>query len=1783
MVLNLLRNLFFLFFVISLNNKILSQCNASIGTYNVSTRFNSGPSKSINYNQAPNHFVLCLNDHLQINSNNNFTLPPSGCGGIGGCTPTFSYMVFKGTGPTVANPDNDPNYLNTLIPNANLTPVTSAGICKNNNGASSSTIHAITGQPDNKFCFLPATADNNIINLIDNNNDGCFETGAPIYVTFLNPITFNVDQKCDGTVEVTINGGYPQFFAGSYTIVNTGSGSISPSVVNAHGGKFTISGLNTGQIFSFNVTDVNGCPASYASTAQGYLGPPNADFASVGPFCDNSPAVNLNPVISGGVFSGSGIVGNQFNPVNAGCGVHNITYEVNNGNCAASVTKTVKVYCPSIDSIQVSPISCFGDCDGTIKVFDNLSDQVSINGGLSWQPINTVYTGLCSGPIQIKVKDLLGCGIDDSTYTLNAPLEITLNAVIQDVKCKDQSDGEIHLNVSGGNGNYQYSWSHNPLLNAASAVNLSHGNYSVTVTDAKGCQKTGNFILTNPSQILSLLADISDVQCKGDANGNIDVMVSGGVSPYIYNWSINANTGNQSTANNLSANTYYLTVTDNRLCELDTFFNILEPLQLLEVSQVNIQDALCHGQHNGSAEVTISGGNQPYAYLWDDQNQQTTALANGLSASNYTVIIEDANHCIIDTTITIEEPLPLNANYIFAHVACYGENSGLIKINASGGVSPYQYSWGGGIVGNTSDLAENLSPGMYHCTITDANGCTNVLSNISISSPSAPLTLNPNHDETTCIGGSDGKASVNAQGGWQPYSFEWDANTGNQTTDTAYGLSVGTYFVTVKDYWGCIKDTFVYVSEPQKITISIETDSVSCYNGSDGIAQVIPGNGVSPYTFLWDVNANNQVSDIANNLSAGTYYVTVSEANGCEHDTMVTIKEPLKITANIQVIQPVCPANNGSATILPVGGNGIFNYQWDVNTGNQITQTAINLSGQTYQVTITDQKNCVLDTFVNITEIVQLRLNPTIINASCFALNNGEILLNPSHGNAPFNYVWSANVSFFNNNHAEHLLADNYSVTVTDVDGCVKDSLIIITEPAELTSAISNITNATCADSCDGSALITPSGGTLPYQYLWQNGMAININDELCKGYNYVTITDAHGCIKKDSVLITEPAKIQIDIVSADPTCYNTINGTIIANVQGGVPGYLYSWNTGAITPNLNNLDSGKYILTVTDLNGCKMIDEANLSKPDSIRLTLTSNPSVCHNPTGDATVSLVTGGSSPYQFYWDVNAGYQNNVTATNLIDGCYTVTVTDALLCSASKEVCVWLIEGPGIDNIITKPVTCFGYSDGEATLQVSQGTLPLAYTWSIPAPNQNTLQNIPFGTYYVTVTDANNCADQATINITSPDELTVSVSALNSIQCLDSINEFTATASGGNLGAYTYFWNNGQITDVLQIPVSDNDIIFAYVQDALGCTSKNDTAKFSFYAPTNVHIIGNNKVCDQSDVLLEAEVLGGKNSDFVYEWSDGQSSSVIQAVLNTYPQNTTYQLIASAGCENDTVDFMIEYYINPKIEISANEYKGCPPFIAELNNLTLETASCSWKMGDWPEFSGSCNPLFEITEGGCYDVSVEIQTIHGCIIDSVIPCFIEVYEKPLADFEYTPETITTLDPEVTFSQTASFDSVSIIQWVWNIQEFNEIIEGEEVQYLFPENDQEYTVQLQVVNEKGCIDSIEKKIKILPVFNIFVPNTFTPNIDGLNDSFSPIINGLGDEYLFQIFNRNGQLIFETTDYENKWDGTYKGFMSSNKTVPQDTYIWKVLLRDKNSRKLQSYNGHVNVLPKNN
>lgn len=753
--------------------------------------------------------------------------------------------------------------------------------------------------------------------------------------------------------------------------------------------------------------------------------------------------------------------------------------------------------------------------------FTAIASGVSCNGGSNGSiilniPNGNSYTYLWSnGATTQNLYNLISgnysviiTGANGATWTISETIlqPEAISALVSSIanSACTNSNGAINLFVSGGVEPYGFSWSNGSTTQDLS--NLLPGNYTVVISDNNGCSATvASTVLQNSPSISSAITVTQQVSCYGGNNGMVDLAVSGGATPYSYLWSNGSSAAN---LENVEAGKYNVVITDVNGCTVSDSVAIRQPLMSLDAFIDNLSHVNCFAGSNGIISVTAAGGTTPLHYSWSNGNTSQAIL--NIPAGNYSVVVTDANGCTDTQAATIMQPssaLTSSPDEIQS-VKCFNGDDGAIDLGVSGGTEPYFFYWSN--QATTEDIS-NLIAGIYTVTITDANGCTGSQT-ATVIQPSSALTSSLSVlQQVKCFNGNNGAIEMVMSGGTEPYSFIWNNQA---TTEDLDSLIAGTYTVQITDANGCTGTQAGTVVQPASALMpSLNVlQNVKCFNGNDGAIDLEVSGGTEPYSFKWN---NEAITEDIDNLIAGTYTTTVTDANECTSIFNAEITQPqnaLALTINT-IFQTGC-SGAGNIDLSIEFGTPPYSYYW--NNGNT-TQDITSVPPGSYTVTVTDANGCTTTSSVILSQSPSnLSVSGNVTNSSCIQQVGGSININYNGGIAPYTYSWSNGLTTQN---ISGLSQGNYVVVVNDANGCSGTASFTISDHFELKINASGPTEI-----CNGKQVILQTDSIAGATYQWY------YNNEVLTGsvyHNYlapsegiynVVLTHACGVFSSDSI-----------------------------------------------------------------------------------------------------------------------------------------------------------------------------------------------------------------------------------------------------------------------------------------------------------------------------------------------------------------------------------------------------------------------------------------------------------------------------------------------------------------------------------------------------------------------------------------------------------------------------------------------------------------------------------------
>lgn len=1611
--------------------------------------------------------------------------------------------------------------------------------------------------------------------------------------TVLTVSTSTTNANCgqaNGSATATPAGG-----TSPYSYLWSGGGQVTPVATNLSAGSYTVT-----------VTDSKGCTAIANATVGNIAGGTASISSTVDVSCSGLCNGSATISMGGGSLPYTYLWPNGATTPNttnlcAGSYTGTVTDAV---GCSATATATINSPTPLTVSIFTNDVSCFGDCDGILTA--------TPAGGTSpytysWSNFVTtaVNNNLCAGSYIVTVTDSKGCTATATGTISNIP-PITLSTIITSANC-NQSDGAIDLTVSNGSGPFSFNWL--PSGNTEDLINLSAGVYNVTVTDIKGCTQSGSYTVPNISGPIASITSQTNVSCYGQSNGNAQGNVTGGTPSFTYAWSNGQGT---QIATGLAEGVYTFSVTDGVGCVSTANVTITQP-PLLSIMSLTSTNPLCNGDCNGTATVIATGGTSPLSYQWVGGtpfggNNPTSTTTTGICSGSLSVLVTDANSCTTGGSTSVTEPAFISLNTSSTPETCNGLNDGTASVVATGGTTPYSYQWDSQSGGQSGSTAVGLAAGTYSVTVTDANNCTQFTS-VSVTTPNPIVisSITPTH--LTCWMSGNGSIGINVTGGTPNYSFIWTNSTGtyNSTSQNIGTLSAETYFVTITDQNGCSITTSQIISQPPQLSLNLVKTDETCYQFCNGTVNANVSGGQNPYTYLW---SNLQGSQNIDSLCPGNYTVTVTDFNGCTITSTTTVTgNPLLQLSVTNITNATCGVSNGSATIGVQGGATGYTISWSTG-GSALTEN--NMPAGNHTVTLIDSMGCTVVQQIAIQNLAGPQitaLTPTPV--SCAGMNDGVAIVSYSPSSPPAppyisNWYSYNGGNTFTGDTISNLEGDLYYVTVTDANGCQSVGSIIVDEPTLFSSVPYGIVNNMCFGYCNGTASVLTGGGTQPYTWNWLGtGDTLSSATNLCAGQFTVVATDAHGCTSVNVINITAPTAISVSGQVTDVLCNGNSDGIISITPSGGTPIYQANWQPPASGSNntIGNLPAGIFTVIVTDINNCTASASYTVNQPSPIYVYSSTTPTTCNLNNGTATIDSINGGTPGYTYIW--SPGNATTPSISNLANGNYLINLTDNNGCQVTTNAFVTNIAPPSQITFIDTNAICNGTNTGSATANVVGGLAPYTFIWS-DLQNTQTASALSAGIYTVTATDANGCTISNSTVINQPNPIIVFVSGSDSI-CLNSYAVNISVNASGGTSPYNYLWSGPGITN----PTAQTQLVspsastnyYVNVTDANGCAaSQQGVVPIYVYPAPSTNISNNATICEGNSYPIQAQASGGSGAPYNYYWNIGSGNTNVVSPIVT----TTYTLYVTDACgaSSDTVLMTVTVEQAPDIINPPNSKNGCIPLFANfsvIDSVASGNITYLWDFGD--PLSGNLNTSTDsvtshlYTTSGSFDVTLTLTSSFGCSSVNVYQGLVNAYPVPSAEFTFSPTVVE--DPILNgdvqfFSQTETTNQIS---WTFGDGYTADAIFSPIHNYNVPGN---YTIILFVKTNEGCVDTVQHSLHVKDIYQLWVPTAFYPGTGSASGYFYP--KGVGfdkNNYYFAIYDRWGQIIFETREYpegtdltpnevQDKasqtpgwipggWNGGYKN--DEMKLVKVGTYTWYLRVKEIDGGELHEETGPVTVI----
>ena len=1548
------------------------------------------------------------------------------------------------------------------------------------------------------------------------------------------------------SINLTATGGGTYEWESNGTILGT-SASI---LVNAQGN------------YSVSVVGANGCANTANFTITENTNTPTASITSNVPSNTlTCTTTSITLTASGnGTYSwtqGATNLGNSATLNVTNPGTYNLTVTASNGcTSTSSIVISQNTQAPTA-LITTNPQTNILTCSTT-------SIALTASGGLtySWSNGTTNLGNTASinvttpGVYTVTVTGANGCTAtanSNITQDIVAPTVVINNTT--NTTTLNCSTTTINLNATGG---ASYSWSNGTSVvgtNAALSVS-SPGTYTVTVTGANGCTATASITITQtiaaPIVTISNSANTNELTCSLTSIG---LTATGGGT---YSWSNGTSVVGTSAALTVtSPGTYTVTVTGANGCATTAAVIITQNTTAPTATIAANPNTTMLSCTNSALSLTAAGGG---SYSWSNG---TTIIGTGatISISNpgtYTVTVTGVNGCTATaaTTITQNNQAPTVSIAATANGELTCSNTSLTLTGTSStGTGTATWLNGTSVIstgpisgaGNVASLVVN-SPGTYTLNILEANGCLGtanytVTQNIAV--PVAAITNNTNTTTLTCTQTS---ISLTGTGG---VSYVWSNGTGTVGNTAAFSpSSPGTFTLTATGSNGCIDTEQIIIT--QNITaptaaITNNTSATQLTCALTSISLTATGGG----TYSWS-NGTTVVGTTANLTvtTPGTYTVTVtSSTNGCTATSATIITQNITPPTAAITSLPNPAVLTCTTTSIALTATGGGTYAWVTGSTNLGTQATIQATTTgTYTVTVTGTNGC---TATASTIVSQNTTAPTAAIASAPATSiltcsTTTINLTASGG---ISYSWSNGTTIVGTSAILAVTSPGtYTVTVTSSNGCTSTASSIITQNITAPVAgILNNSNTTVLTCTQTSISVSANGGTT---YSWSNGTsvlgtaaALSIT---APGTYTVTATAANGCTDTEQIVITQNiAAPTATITNGATTTILDCNTTNITLTAGG--GVSYSWSNGSANLGSNAAlqvtTAGTYTVTATAANGCT----------DTESITITSQANT--NPTFTQIAAICTGGviNLPSTSNNGVNGSWSPapNLNATTT----YTFTPSTGL-CAYTATMTVTVNPYPSITAV--NDTICAG-STGTITTQINLvgGT----YTW---VGSVNTLANLsvtPANTNsYTVIYNLAGCTDTAFAQILVNPVPVVQVQ--NATICAGQTGILIASS---NLPNGQFLWANGSTNDTISLnPLSTTSQSVTY--SLAGCTSIPVSATLTVNPVPSISM-NNQTICFGDPVTMQAVA----NPAGTYYWGPNAVQGIASNTFTPSQDSTIQVFNILNGCSSDTIQADITVLPLPISTFSADVLQGCVPLSVNFSADVSNNTSYAWQTSNQLTANGpQANLEFDIN--GSFTVSLT-ATLNGCTSTTTISNMIAVDNYPIAAFEPSSQVFTEPNQSLSFWNS----SVGATSYVWNFGDGGSS-NDEAPTHLFEVEDEGTTVVLYAYSNLGCVDTASFYIGFDPGLVYYIPNSFTPDGDQFNQTFLPIFTSGIDPFNYQllIYNRWGEVIFESLNPEIGWDGS---FGLQGNPAQNGTYTYLITIKVPSVDKRQAIKGHVNLI----
>ena len=1544
--------------------------------------------------------------------------------------------------------------------------------------------------------------------------------------------------------------GSPTAIIASNYSVSTSGGSLG-NIQLALNGKIYVSKSNSTSLGVINNPNLAGAASNYVNTGQSVS--PNTSRRGLPNFVTSlflqrpppppftstlTPAISCNavsfsasstPTLYGCAFSGYSLTSIQWdfgdpssgaanssalqNPVHvfSSLGTYTVSliYQYSCGGGTDTIKQPVTITQPCVQVLSAVSCSALGSATAT-----------AINGGgpysYTWLPVG--QTGSICNSIIPGSYTLLVSSPGISTYSIvgahapNSLIAGTISAT-STLNCNSVNNGTAGVSLSNASASQSYTWA--SLAGSQfgnTAINLGAGTHTLYAIDLlSGCTYSNVFLINQPPLTTLNLTSSSSTACVG-SNFTLSATASGGSPPYIYNWTNGPATSVYVTSVQSTGNSSFtLTATDLNNCV--SIGNLT--LGIIQNPTLTVTTAsTCPGV---TATLGVLGAN---SFTWyPGGSQSTTYTASPLVSTVYTVTGEALSCTSTATTSIYVHPVP-TLNFNTFSITC--GSLGSATVMATGGIGPYNYTWSP--VPQTGSVAINLIPGSYTLLVNDNGTGCNSTGTVQFT-PLIPMTGTlAAINSFSCNAQNNGTATIiNLTGGSASQNYFWTDGSASYTTASVIGLTAGVWSVTATDALTACQIFSVFtITQPPAQTLNISSSSPTTCAGTS-ITFTASNSGGTPgtnpaYTYTW-VGGPNTDTTTSTQITAGNYVFTVqsSDANNCIATQTIAadwVPNPVLSVSDVSI----CPLEVGTLTV-----SGAISYTWHASTppssvGSSFTDSPV--ASAQYTV-IGEALSCTAAATASI--IIKPAPNPVISHNSPVC-ENGNLLFSVSSGTAA---VWSGPQSFASSsiNNTLNIVQLNqggvYDVTVTAVNSCTATASASLTVKPLPQFSVAPASSSICANTTSVSLSVTASSPALTYTWYPNTNLSISSGSVTyaspASSITYTVIGSLNGCINS--------AQTTVNVVPPPSLTGQFNSPTLCSQAFNGSP------NTITLSANGANTYS---LVTIPDMFN------ANPGGPVS---PLTSIPP--YTGAGSATLSGSNG-------------------------------------VCTVTLGLTFTVLPNPNISVNNYTPVICAG----ETFTYTNQGAS--TYTWSSATPGSTLYSNGGIAVASPTINSVfsvfggslgcNSALQTTTITVNPLPTLSVNPNPL--LLCLGSSAELFGQSNGTSFIWLPPYGLNSYTSQQVSTHINQNQN-YTVIATLNNC-SNTAVAQVSILPLPSPQIVPvKDEVCLYESIHLKGE--GGMY--YVWTTPNLQTYTIQNLQLDishmTLAGTYTLKVVDENACFNYSTHPVVVHDL-PNGNLKPERIEFCVPYCNAFtfvpNTQSQITQAGPWSMNSLIYSGNSFTSCF--SKAGEFTITGPIQDEFNC--KNTVSLLVIGRPKPMAAFYVTPENPVEGLDEVSFVNVTS----NIIGYSWQStgasstplgmtpstvnswQDFKS--EESSPTYVFQEAGV-YGLMLMVKNEFNCWDTVMHTIKVESDFAAYIPNAFTPNDDGLNDTFYPVMRGV-KKFELQIFDRWGELIFKSTETNQVWDGSFQG-----QECKQDVYNYKlVLLNVKGTEKV--YSGSITL-----